>query len=148
MLRIVLAALALTACDPGDIFKEKPGQGVALEIIRDAFSDSGLDIQPTVYIVWYDHSACLADTPFAHAPEGACRTGRALPLLDRVCWVELLWTNRLVRWDPSVRLSETSLVHELLHCALWRDLGDPKHESFLWRTLVPATQKSLAQVGL
>lgn len=47
--------------------------------------------------------------------------------------------------SPGFKISDTALVHELLHAALG---GDPSHTSPDWQTMIPAASAALKDAGL
>jgi hypothetical protein len=147
MLRTLLCVLAIGCFSPDELHKQ-PGQDEAMLIIRERYADVGLALQDDLFVFWHLRGGCLADLPVGSStPEGGCRAGRAAPILGVACILEVSWMNRNVIWLPAKRISDTSLAHELMHCA-FQPFGDTAHQSFHWRTTLPATVSLLRQVGL
>lgn len=132
----LVIALGLVACA-----RPVPGQARAVSTVWSTYGATGsppdiawvtapdLDCHPEhgVFVGW-------------HSVGAGCVAGQT----DISAWVSQVAIN------PTWKLHDTALAHELLHAALYRRTGDSDagHTSPEWKTLLPAANAELREVGL
>lgn len=141
-MRDVLFALALLLhplCGCGG--EPLPGQTEAQEYILGRYAEEGVgDGTDVLDTVWYESQQCIP-APWDSDHKETCRRGRSW-VIGPYCWIEVVWR------DTSSLIGQTSFAHELLHCVLWQELGDPGHTHWAWDSLVHQVNAELLTKGL